>query len=82
MNKKLLGKLAETRLDLEKRISLSENILKEKKEEYALREKTANRMKLERSRLSLDISLVCSGKEPRHSNKFREKKKITRGNKK
>jgi len=82
LDKKLLGKLADSRLDLEKRIVYSENILKGKREEYTLREKTLNRMKLERSRLSLDISLVCSGKVPKHSDKFRAKKKISRRNQK
>lgn len=77
LDKQLLNKLADNRLKIEKGLAIEERVLGILNGRWQLKKREIDRLKLERSRLSMDIRLICSEKEPRFSSEFRGKNKAT-----
>lgn len=75
MDKELLNKLAEKRLSFERKIAKKQVLSDEMHGKWAELEKEIFALKRERSRISMDIRLICTGKEPQYSSQFKKKKK-------
>ena len=76
MDKKMLEELAEERLSVEKRIIEEEKKLNVLGCQWDSLKAEIGKMKLQRTRLTSDIKLVCQEKEPKNSNYIKEKLKV------
>ena len=74
MDKKLLTKLGEKRLAIEKELAKKTTDLKALGDKYNYLEDAIRKLKTERLNLGRDISLVCSNQEPRFSSGYKKPK--------
>ena len=75
MNKKLLNELAEKRLAIEKDLAIKEAALENLGRHWDDNKAEINKLRAKKQRITRDIQLICSEKEPKYSEQFRVKKK-------